>query len=178
MRLCKLPQEEHEWCLGVLDGKHIAFRAKKNDGSYYYNYKSSFRRGYCIQDTVCEIRNCEGKISAAECVYQYHDSVVRRVTYSMDVEEIIMLWYLLKKKKIKRKRAMWVHPIVEYGRLKEPSFYYMKNWYKTSKFFNYFRMPIKSFEELHTNLKDKLLKKDTVMRKSITTKERLAITLR
>jgi hypothetical protein len=39
-------------------------------------------------------------------------------------------------------------------------------------------MPIKSFEELHINLKDKLLKKDTVMRKSITTKERLAITLR
>jgi hypothetical protein len=29
------PQEEHEWYLGVLDGKHIAFRAKKNDGSYY-----------------------------------------------------------------------------------------------------------------------------------------------
>lgn len=26
-------------CLGALDGKHIAFRAKRSDGSFYYNYK-------------------------------------------------------------------------------------------------------------------------------------------
>ncbi|XP_063912883.1 putative nuclease HARBI1 [Zophobas morio] len=26
-------------CLGALDGKHIAFRATKKDGSFYYNYK-------------------------------------------------------------------------------------------------------------------------------------------
>lgn len=26
-------------CLGALDGKHIAFRAKKTDGSFFYNYK-------------------------------------------------------------------------------------------------------------------------------------------
>jgi hypothetical protein len=97
----------------------------------------------------------------------------------MDVEEIIMLWYLLKKKKIKRKRAMWVHPIVELREAKGTfTLLYEELLQDSSKFFNYFRMSIKSFEELHTNLKDKLLKKDTVMRKSITTKERLAITLR
>lgn len=26
-------------CLGELDGKHIAFRPKKSDGLFYYNYK-------------------------------------------------------------------------------------------------------------------------------------------
>ncbi|XP_055919373.1 putative nuclease HARBI1 [Eupeodes corollae] len=34
---------ENKWqfplCLGALDGKHIAFRAAKTDGAYYYNYK-------------------------------------------------------------------------------------------------------------------------------------------
>jgi len=27
------------FCLGALDGEHIAFRPRKSDGSYYYNYK-------------------------------------------------------------------------------------------------------------------------------------------
>ncbi|XP_068907626.1 putative nuclease HARBI1 [Tenebrio molitor] len=50
----KTPTTEQEWlviakrfwtqwnfpnCLGALDGKHIAFRARKCDGSLYYNYK-------------------------------------------------------------------------------------------------------------------------------------------
>ncbi|CAH1379217.1 unnamed protein product [Tenebrio molitor] len=34
---------EKEWnfpnSLGTLDGKHIAFRARKTNGSFYYNYK-------------------------------------------------------------------------------------------------------------------------------------------
>jgi hypothetical protein len=34
---------EKEWnfpnSLGALDGKHIAFRARKTNGSFYYNYK-------------------------------------------------------------------------------------------------------------------------------------------
>lgn len=50
----KTPNTKEEWlkladrfhkqwnfpnCLGALDGKHIAFRAKKDDGSFYFNYK-------------------------------------------------------------------------------------------------------------------------------------------
>lgn len=46
------------------------------------------------------------------------------------------------------------------------------------RFYTYFLMSEKHFEELHCLLKDKLCKKNTNWRKAIETKERLAICLR
>ncbi|XP_018566077.1 protein ALP1-like [Anoplophora glabripennis] len=96
----------------------------------------------------------------------------------MDVEECIMMWYLIRKNE--RRRTMWVHPIVEIREAKGAFtlIYADLEQDPSSKFFNYFRMSIQSFEELHANLECKLVKKDTAMRKSITPRERLAITLR
>jgi hypothetical protein len=70
-----------------------------------------------------------------------------------------------------------VHPIVELRQAKATfTLSYEDLLQDSSKIFYY--VHILECLLLHINLKDKLLKKDTVMRKSITTKERLAITLR
>ncbi|CAH1977615.1 unnamed protein product [Acanthoscelides obtectus] len=47
-----------------------------------------------------------------------------------------------------------------------------------TKFFNYFRMSITSFDELHERLKDSIQRKNTKMRNCIQPIEMLAITLR
>lgn len=46
------------------------------------------------------------------------------------------------------------------------------------KFFNYFRMSISSFDELHHKLERFLQHKDTFMRECIHPKEMLAVTIR
>lgn len=74
---------------------------------------------------------------------------------------------------------MWVHPIVELREVKGAlKLLYSDLVQEPSKFFNYFRMSFGTFEELHSNLETRLLKKDTPMRTSIAPRERLAITLR
>lgn len=100
----------------------------------------------------------------------------------MDVDTAIMLYALIIKKqnkKIKKQRLLWVHPIVSQRNEKG----HFQNLFPDllqypSKFFNYFRMSRDSFFELHDAIKYDIRKEDTNMRKSITTEERLAVTLR
>ncbi|CAH1957177.1 unnamed protein product [Acanthoscelides obtectus] len=99
----------------------------------------------------------------------------------MEIEECIAVWYLLnnKKKKLKRRRSLWVHPML--GLRESKGTYNLLHedlLQDPSKFFNYYRMSIQSFEKLHNILENKLIKKDTTMRRSISSKERLSMTLR
>lgn len=98
------------------------------------------------------------------------------------VEEALLLYYyqmLCKKKKKPRKRRMWVHPIISERNTAGGNVLLYKNLREhPEKFFNYFRMSIRSFDELHNILKDKISKTDTVLRRSITSEERLMVTLR
>lgn len=100
----------------------------------------------------------------------------------MEVEEALLLALFIKRKhnkNKKRKRLHWVHPIVG-DRLEKGNFHTLFHdlLKYESKFFNYFRMSSKSFFELHNLIKNDTKKEDTNMRRSISTEERLAVTLR
>ncbi|XP_047032739.1 protein ALP1-like [Helicoverpa zea] len=93
-----------------------------------------------------------------------------------DVETLLLLFALAKKKQRKRK---WVHEINqnrrnygEYHRLCREILSH------EDKFYAYFKMTQECFEELHSILCDKISKLDTNWRRSISSRERLAICLR
>lgn len=92
------------------------------------------------------------------------------------VVAIVAYHYVLKERT--KKKRMWVHPIVE-QRLLKGAFVTMYSDLREHprKFFNYFRMSIPTFDELHGKLEDNL-KHSNVVRLSISTTERLCVTLR
>nr|CAH7719693.1 unnamed protein product [Callosobruchus chinensis] len=91
--------------------------------------------------------------------------------------KIIAVTRLIQRRREKQKR-LWVHPIVS-ERLLVGAFVtlYSKLREDEIKFFNYFRMLIKSFDELHHKLENALKLSDTV-RVSISSVERLSVCLR
>lgn len=97
----------------------------------------------------------------------------------MERHQIIALLLLNRRRKRKRVRRMWVHPLLE-KREDLGAFYLLFDelrQYET-KFFNYFRMSISSFDEMHAQLKDCLQRQNTKMRNCIQPVEMIAITLR
>lgn len=86
---------------------------------------------------------------------------------------------VVRRRRLRRRRKYWTHPIVS-ERLTKGKFVLLHNTLKKypDKFFEYHRMSISSFEKLLSKIKDKILKKDTTMRDSITPEEKLAVTLR
>lgn len=88
--------------------------------------------------------------------------------------------YILKQKTIKNRknRKMWVHPLVAQRLLKgsfTTLFIDLRNSEK--KFFYYFRMSIKSFDELLSKLENEIRVSNNG-RASISPTERLCVTLR
>ncbi|GBM82602.1 hypothetical protein AVEN_255407-1, partial [Araneus ventricosus] len=76
------------------------------------------------------------------------------------------------------KRNYWVHPINQKREQIGIFHTILKELQKDeNKFFNFFRMTIPSFNELHQRLKTKILRKNSKMRNSITSEEKLALTL-
>ncbi|KAB0803058.1 hypothetical protein PPYR_00028 [Photinus pyralis] len=78
----------------------------------------------------------------------------------MDVEEAICFWLLYKRmrERKRRKRKYWVHPILR-DRLTHGQFItlYPKLRQYEPKFFNYFRMSKKSFDELLELIQENIL---------------------
>lgn len=83
-----------------------------------------------------------------------------------------------RKHKRKRNREIWVQLILQYKH--EGDFYTLLPKIRSQEkcFYKYFRMSRRSFEELTDILKNKICRQDTIMRKSISAEERIAITLR
>lgn len=98
----------------------------------------------------------------------------------MNREKVLALWLLhRRRKKQKRNRLFWVHPSNQLRHelgLFYTSFEDLRN--DENKFFNYFRMSVASFDELHGKIKDVLQRQDTPLRRCLKSVEMLAITLR
>ena len=98
----------------------------------------------------------------------------------MDRRYIIAMWFLYRRyRKYRQNRIHWVHPINE--KREEAGLFYtlfedLRNDEK--KFYNYFRMSITTFDELHNRLKYDLQRQNTKMRNCIQPVQMLAITIR
>ncbi|GBN58080.1 hypothetical protein AVEN_258008-1 [Araneus ventricosus] len=98
----------------------------------------------------------------------------------MNPKRIAAMWLLYRRLRRRRiKRNYWVHPINQKRERIGIFHTLLKELQKEeNKFFNFFRVTIPSFNELHQRLKTKILRKNSKMRNSITSEERLALTLR
>jgi hypothetical protein len=87
--------------------------------------------------------------------------------------------YLLAEEEKRVKRKYWIHNVFR-AREEEGEFHTLFGRLKDDrqKFFKYFRMSISKFEDLKQLLHTDIEKKNARWRRSITTEERLALTLR
>lgn len=90
-------------------------------------------------------------------------------------ETVILLWSFLQLLDSGVKRNIWVHPINQkrniigfIGELRADQ----------SKFYNYCRMKVSTFDYILQLISPKIQKQNTKFRKSITPEERLLVTLR
>lgn len=98
----------------------------------------------------------------------------------MDFNEVVVICaFEIHKRKMKRKKRYWVHPLYT-ERLFKGKFYtiYSELRQYPPKFFNYFRMSINSFDELLALVGPVITHQDTRFRKAIPAEERLTVTLR
>nr|CAI5856929.1 unnamed protein product [Callosobruchus analis] len=99
----------------------------------------------------------------------------------MDAVEVVQFCYLVQqfvKNKKRKNRRWWVHPINRERYLHGHSVTLLPRLRSDpEKFFNYFRMCPRSFDELLNFIKDQITHEDTNMRKAISAEEMLAFTL-
>lgn len=96
----------------------------------------------------------------------------------MNRKKLLALLLYNRRLKKQKKNRIWVHPLNEKRRKK--GIYRLLNELKKDekKFFNYFRMSMKYFFELHEKIKNKIQRQNTLFRNCIQPIEMLAITLR
>jgi len=104
-----------------------------------------------------------------------------QLAINMSRKRTIAMWLLYRRLRLRRKRVRkyWVHPINE----RRNSMATFNSLFEElladeNKFFNYFRMSVSSFDELHNRLKCSIQRQNTQMRYCIQPKEMLAVTLR
>lgn len=95
-------------------------------------------------------------------------------------EEALLLLLLERRRQKKRKkRKFWVHPIVE-DRVKfgqyQTLYHKLRNY--PDKFFQFLRMSVNSFDELLHTIGPIISKSNTIMRRSISSEERLVMCIR
>ncbi|KAI8441515.1 hypothetical protein MSG28_015103 [Choristoneura fumiferana] len=97
----------------------------------------------------------------------------------MDVETVLTVILYRRLKRGNRRRRYWVHPILT-TRLTESHYIilYPKLRQYGPKFFNYFRMSIKSFDDLLALINEELVADENTVRYTISPEEKLIITLR
>ncbi|GBP40871.1 hypothetical protein EVAR_88932_1 [Eumeta japonica] len=97
----------------------------------------------------------------------------------MEDDDLLAIAFLLLINKKKKRRRYWIHPL-NTRRVYESPYYLKRAKLRAhpNKFFDFYRMSINSFDELHNGIRDKLIKQNTCMRLSLDTEEKLTITLR
>jgi hypothetical protein len=97
----------------------------------------------------------------------------------MDRNSIIALFLLYRRRKRRRNRLHWVHPIIQ-KREEFGAFYTLFGELQddTNKFLNYFRMSVSSFDERLRRLKESLQHRNSKMRNCIQPVEMLAVVIR
>lgn len=100
----------------------------------------------------------------------------------MDVIDALCLWAvhrMMRKRRQERERKFWVHPILK---TRLSSSYYITLYPRLrdhdENFFNYFRMSIKSFDDLLDTVKNDLEANKHAVRYCIIPQEKLIVTLR
>lgn len=91
-------------------------------------------------------------------------------------EEEILLWTLTLKRR--KSRRIWVHEINEKRKKLGENLLCKELESHEDRFYTYFRMSPGSFEDLHNLLKPHITKQNTRFREAISSRERLALTLR
>lgn len=97
----------------------------------------------------------------------------------MNRKRIIAMWLKYRRMRLRRKqrnRIYWVHPINERRNIMVIfNSLFEELLADENKFFNYFRMSVSSFDELHNRLKYSIRRQNTKMRNCIQPKEMLAV---
>jgi len=98
---------------------------------------------------------------------------------SWDKEDLLLFALLYRRRKSKKRRPVWVHPILQ-TREKYGEFHQLVTELRLfgSQFKDYFRLTTTQFEHVLTLVGPLIAKQDTKFRKAITPAERLAICLR
>jgi hypothetical protein len=107
------------------------------------------------------------------------DQAVHGQWPAIDRNAIISLYLLYRRRKRRRDRLIWVHPIIK-KREEFGAFYTLFGELRddANKFFNYFRKSVSSFDEMHRRLKESLQRRNSKMRKCIQPIEMLAVAIR
>lgn len=85
---------------------------------------------------------------------------------------------IINRRKQNKRKKLWIHPIISQRHLQGAFVLLYSNLREDErKFFNYFKMSIKSFNELHSKVENSLKFSDQV-RVSISSVERLCVALR
>jgi hypothetical protein len=97
----------------------------------------------------------------------------------MDRNSIISLFLSYRRRKRRRNGLHWVHPIIQKGE-EFGAFYALVGALRdaANKSFNYFRMSVSSFDEMHRRLKESLQRRNSKMRNCIQPTEMLAVAVR
>jgi hypothetical protein len=97
----------------------------------------------------------------------------------MDRDSVIALLLLYRRCKRRRNGLQWVHPIMQ-KREEFGAFYTLFGALRddANKLFNYFRMSVSSFDEIHCRLKERLQRRNSKMRNCIQPVEMLAVAVR
>lgn len=82
-------------------------------------------------------------------------------------------------KKRKKNRMQWIHPI-NMKRNEAGAFFVLFEDLRNDndKFFNYFRMSMNTFDDLHVRIRDSIQRQNTSFRECIQPIEMLAVTIR
>lgn len=95
------------------------------------------------------------------------------------VETAVVCAILLERRRKQKRKLFWVHPIIS-KRLFDGQFYKLFDSLREhpTKFFNYFRLSIDSFDTLVRLLGRRISYQDTTLRLAVPPQERLSVTLR